>query len=152
MASVNQVTILGYLGRDPQVTTTPQGVKVARISIGTTEKGFTTKAGQQIPDRTEWHDVVLWRHNAEFAERFCRKGSQVFTQGKLRHRSYTDNDNQKRYVTEIEADEFMLLDRAAQNQPQGQQYSQDNRNAPAAQKVAQNEFSQNDNGGYELPF
>lgn len=149
MANVNQVTLIGYLGKDPQISTTQQGIKVARLSVGTTERGYTSKSGQQIPDRTEWHDVVLWRQSAEFAERFCKKGAQVYVQGKLRHRSYTDKDNQTRYVTEVEADDFQSLDRASQNQQQVHQQAQSVSVAPAAQDVAQSLKSNDDD---DLPF
>ena len=122
------------------------------MSIGTTERGYTTKSGQQIPDRTEWHDVILWRQVADYAERFCRKGTQVFVQGKLRHRTYTDNNNQTRYVTEIETTDFQILDRPTQNQPQnqpqypqmGQQYAQGVSAAPAPNYAPQ--------GGYGAAF
>jgi single-strand DNA-binding protein len=149
MANVNQVTLIGYLGKDPQISTTQQGIKVARLSVGTTERGYTSKSGQQIPDRTEWHDVVLWRQSAEFAERFCKKGAQVYVQGKLRHRSYTDKDNQTRYVTEVEADDFQSLDRANQNQQQVHQQAQSVSTAPVAQDVAQSLKSNDDD---DLPF
>jgi single-strand DNA-binding protein len=149
MANVNKVIIIGYLGKDPQITTTQQGIKVARLSVGTTERGYTSKSGQQIPDKTEWHDVVIWRQGAEFAERFCRKGSQVYVQGKLRHRSYVDNNNQTRYITEIEAEEIQSLDRAAQNNANEQQHVQSANVASVAQETAQ---GANNGGNDDLPF
>ena len=150
MASVNHVTIIGYMGQDPKVTTTQQGIKVARLSVGTTERGYTTKSGQQIPDKTEWHEVVLWRQSAEYAERFCHKGSQVYIQGKLRHRSYTDENNQTRYITEIVGDDFHILDRAGQNSTQTQQVEQQPAPsaiaAPAPRETPQRPFDD------EVPF
>lgn len=112
--------IIGYLGQDPKVTTTQAGAKVASISVGTTERGFTTKEGKVIPDRTEWHNVIVWRQGADFIEKYVRKGSQVFVQGKLRHKQYVDQQTQQtKYYTEIEADVFELLDRAPQANGQG---------------------------------
>ena len=145
MANVNQVTLIGYLGKDPQVTTTQQGTKVARLSVGTTERGYTSKSGQQIPDKTEWHDVVIWRQSAEFAEKVCKKGTQVYVQGKLRHRSYEDKDGQTKYVTEIEATDFQILDRMGQNSSQSQQTEPQSAPSPsfdsAPSEAPKNEFN-----------
>lgn len=158
MANVNKVTLIGYLGQDPKVSTTQQGIKVARISVGTTERGYTTRSGQQIPDKTEWHEVVLWRQSAEFVERYCKKGAQVFVQGKLRHRSYVDKDNQTKYVTEVEADDFQILDRVGQSSVQTQQTQQVVQQsapsaivAPAPREVPQNQFYGLPNDD-EMPF
>ena len=147
MSNVNQVTLIGYLGKDPQVATTQQGIKVARLSVGTTERGYTSKSGQEIPDKTEWHDVVLWRQSAEFAERFCKKGTQVFVQGKLRHRSYTDKENVTKYTTEVDAEDFQILDRATPSQQATQQPAQGAAPVPVYQYAPQ-PAQDNDN----LPF
>lgn len=118
MASINQATIIGYVGDAPKIATTQQGRKVASFAVATTEKGYTSKAGVQYPDRTEWHNIVLWGNLAEIAERFLRKGSSVFIQGKMRTRSYDDKNGIKRYVTEIEGDVMQMLDRRADNASQ----------------------------------
>lgn len=115
MASVNQATVIGYVGEVPKVNSTQQGRKVASFAVATTEKGYTSKSGVQYPDRTEWHNIVLWGNLAEIAEKYLRKGSSVCIQGKMRTRSYDDKNGIKRYVTEIEGDVMQMLDRRTDN-------------------------------------
>lgn len=115
MASLNQATIIGYVGDVPKISNTQNGRKVASFAIATTEKGYTSKSGVQYPDRTEWHNIVLWGNLAEIAEKYLRKGSSVFIQGKLRTRSYDDKNGVKRYITEIEGETMQMLDRRADN-------------------------------------
>lgn len=114
MASLNQASIIGFVGDAPRVNQTQTGRKVASLSIATTEKGFTTNSGKVIPDRTEWHRVVIWGNLAEIAEKYIRKGSSIFVQGKLRTREY-EQDGVKKSVTEIEADTLQFLDRKTEN-------------------------------------
>lgn len=115
MASLNQATIIGYVGDVPKISNTQNGRKVASFAIATTEKGYTSKSGVQYPDRTEWHNIVLWGNLAEIAEKYLHKGSSVFIQGKMRTRSYDDKNGVKRYITEIEGDTMQMLDRRADN-------------------------------------
>ena len=115
MASLNQATIIGYVGDVPKISNTQNGRKVASFAIATTEKGYTSKSGVQYPDRTEWHNIVLWGNLAEIAEKYLRKGSSVFVQGKIRTRSYDDKNGVKRYITEIEGETMQMLDRRADN-------------------------------------
>lgn len=122
MASVNQATVIGFVGDVPKIITTSAGRKMASFAVATTEKGYTTQAGVTYPDRTEWHNIVLWGRLAEVAEKFLHKGSSVYVQGKMRSRSYDDKNGVKRYITEIEADTMQMLDRRgdAGQQEQGQ--------------------------------
>ena len=115
MASLNQATIIGYVGDVPKISNTQNGRKVASFAIATTEKGYTSKSGVQYPDRTEWHNIVLLGNLAEIAEKYLRKGSSVFIQGKMRTRSYDDKNGVKRYITEIEGETMQMLDRRADN-------------------------------------
>lgn len=115
MASLNQATIIGYVGDAPKIANTQNGRKVASFAVATTEKGYTSKSGVQYPDRTEWHNIVLWGNLAEIAEKYLRKGSSVFIQGKMRTRSYDDKNGVKRYITEIEGETMQMLDRRADN-------------------------------------
>lgn len=115
MASLNQATIIGYVGDVPKISNTQNGRKVASFAIATTEKGYTSKSGVQYPDRTEWHNIVLWGNLAEIVEKYLRKGSSVFIQGKMRTRSYDDKNGVKRYITEIEGETMQMLDRRADN-------------------------------------
>lgn len=111
MASINKAIIVGFLGGDPKIETLQSGTKVAQFSVATTEKGYTLQNDTQVPDRTEWHNIVLWGKIAEVAGTYLRKGSSVYIEGKIRTRSYEDRNGVKRYVTEIHADVMQMLDR-----------------------------------------
>lgn len=115
MATLNQASIMGFVGADPKINITQSGRKVASFSIATTEPSFTTKDGKVVAERTEWHNIVLWGRTAEVAERYIRKGSSVFVQGKIRNRSYQDKQGQTRYITEIEGELLQMLDRPGSN-------------------------------------
>lgn len=110
MAGINKVILVGNLGKDPEVRTVQSGIQVARITLATSE-AYTNKEGQRI-EQTEWHNVILWRGLANIAEKYLKKGNKVYIEGKLKTRSYDDKDGVKRYVTEIEASDLLLLDKA----------------------------------------
>ncbi|TPE45175.1 single-stranded DNA-binding protein [Pontibacter mangrovi] len=107
MASVNKVILIGNLGKDPEIRHLEGGVAVARFPIATSET-FKDKSGQK-QERTEWHNIVVWRGLAEVAEKYLRKGNSVFIEGKIRSNNYTDKDGIQRYSTEIVADNMTML-------------------------------------------
>jgi single-strand DNA-binding protein len=107
MAGINKVILVGNLGADPEIRSLENGTKVASIRLATTES--YRDANQQWQDRTEWHSIVLWRYNAEKAEKFMKKGSQIYVEGKLRTRQWTDQNQNTRYTTEIVGDKVMML-------------------------------------------
>jgi single-strand DNA-binding protein len=107
MAGINKVILVGHLGRDPEVRTTESGVKVARFTMATTES-YKDKEGER-KDMTEWHTIICWRGLAEVAEKYLNKGKQIYVEGRLRTRSWEDNNGAKRYVTEVFADNFVML-------------------------------------------
>lgn len=107
--SVNKVILLGNVGKDPEVRTFDNGNKVVNFSLATTEKGYTAKNGTQVPERTEWHNIVIWGGLTKVAEQYVKKGSQLYIEGKIRTRSYDDQNGVKRYVVEIYADTLELL-------------------------------------------
>ena len=109
--SINKVILIGNVGRDPKIRYTAPGQAVASFSLATTERGYTAANGTQVPDRTEWHSIVMWGKNAEIAERYIRKGSQLYIEGKLRTRTWEDKNQIKRQVTEIYVDTFDFLGR-----------------------------------------
>ncbi|MCU4163354.1 single-stranded DNA-binding protein [Carboxylicivirga caseinilyticus] len=109
--SVNKVILVGNVGKDPEVRHFENDGAVANFPLATTERGYTTRNGQEIPDRTEWHNIVVWRGLAKVVESYVKKGTQIYIEGKLRTRSYDDKDGNKRYVTEIYADNLQLLGR-----------------------------------------
>ena len=107
--SVNKIILIGNVGKEPEVKYYDNGVAVANFSVATTERGYTAANGTQVPERTEWHNIVLWRGLAEVTEKYVRKGSLIYIEGRLRSRSYDDKDGVKRYVTEILADAMNLV-------------------------------------------
>lgn len=107
--SVNKVILIGNLGKDPEIRYIESNIKVAKLAIATNER-YTSKAGTRV-DVTEWHIVALWRGLADLAEKGLKKGSKVYIEGKLRTREYNDKEGNKRRVTEIEAENVVLLDR-----------------------------------------
>lgn len=117
--SVNKVILVGNVGKDPEVRYIEPNVAVANFTLATTERGFTTKSGAQVQDRTEWHNIVVWRGLAQVVEKYVKKGTQIYIEGKIRTRNYDDKDNIKRYITEIYVDNLQLLGRRGDN-PQGE--------------------------------
>lgn len=111
MANVNRVTLIGNLGRDPEVRTTPNGTKVATVSLATTARWRDAET-KESRERPEWHRVVLWGRNAEIVAEYCTKGSQLYIEGPLQTRSWIDRDGAKRYTTEVVARRVQLLGRA----------------------------------------
>ncbi|MGH9526959.1 MAG: single-stranded DNA-binding protein, partial [Terriglobales bacterium] len=105
--SVNRVTLLGHLGKDPELKYTPSGQAVTKFSMATSER-WKDKNGEW-QDRTEWHNIVLWAKMAETANQYLTKGSQVFIEGRLQTRSWDDKDGKKHYMTEIVAQDMVLL-------------------------------------------
>ncbi len=106
---MNKVMLIGNVGVDPDVRYVDKGVAVASLRLATTERGYTLPNGTAVPDRTEWHNIVLWRQLAETVERYVRKGDKLYIEGKLHTRSYDDRQGQKRYVVEIWADAMEML-------------------------------------------
>ncbi|HWP34026.1 MAG TPA: single-stranded DNA-binding protein [Thermodesulfobacteriota bacterium] len=107
MASLNKVILIGNLGRDPEVRYTSGGQAVANFTVATNES-WTNKQGQR-EERTEWHRVVAWGALGERAGEYLRKGKQVYVEGRLQTRKWTDRDGNERYTTEINAQQFFLL-------------------------------------------
>ncbi|MBO5721009.1 MAG: single-stranded DNA-binding protein [Bacteroidales bacterium] len=122
--AVNKVILIGNVGKDPEVRYVESNVAVANFPLATSERGYTSRSGAQIPERTEWHNIVLWRGLAEVAEKYVKKGTQLYIEGKLRTRSWTDSNNVVRYTTEIFADNMEILSRRdSNNSQQAQQES-----------------------------
>ena len=113
---VNKVILVGNVGIDPEVRTTESGVKVARVRLATTERIYD-RQNNETKELTEWHTITLWRGLADVVDRYVRKGSQLYIEGRLRTREWVDKDNIKRYTTEIMADEMKLLGRRSDNIP-----------------------------------
>lgn len=143
--SVNRALILGNCGKDPEVRMVGEN-KVASFSVATTEKYKDSKTGEW-KENTEWHNIVCWRNTAEIAEKYIKKGTQLYVEGKLRTRSWDDQNGNKRYVTEIVADTIQLL---------GKKENGDSVSAPAPapqQRVKTTPLPPaGENEGDDLPF
>lgn len=120
--TVNKVILIGNLGADPEVKSTPSNVKVANFNVATTESWTDAKSGER-QERTEWHRIVLWRKLAEIAGQYLKKGSKIYVEGKLQTRSWDDQNGQKRYMTEVVADQMQMLDSRGEG---GSSYSASN--------------------------
>ena len=107
--SLNKVMLIGNVGKDPDVRYIDNGVCTATLSLATNTPGYTLPNGTQVPDRTEWHSILLWRRLAEVVERYVHKGDKLYVEGQLRTRNYVDKQGKTRYVTEIWAENIELL-------------------------------------------
>ena len=112
--SVNKAFILGRVGKDPQVSHINDTKKVS-FSMATTDRGYTKQDGTQVPDRTEWHNIVAWRGLAEVCEKYVRKGDLLYIEGKITNRSW-EKDGQTHYITEIVAEVVELFPKNQQGQ------------------------------------
>ncbi|MBQ7855511.1 MAG: single-stranded DNA-binding protein [Alistipes sp.] len=115
---INKVILVGNVGQDPEIRTLETGVKVARLRLATTERIFNRQTNETT-EQTEWHTVTMWRGLADVADKYVRKGSQLYIEGSLRTRDWTDSNNQKHYATEIVANEMKLLGRRSEGAQQG---------------------------------
>ena len=148
--SLNKVQLIGNVGKDPDVRYLDSGVAVATFPLATTDRAYTLANGTQVPERTEWHNIVLWKSLAEIAEKYVHKGDKLYIEGKIRSRSYDDQNGVKRYIVEIFGDNMeMLTPRSAQQG--GQQFASQQQPAatpvqPIQQAPVQDEASD------DLPF
>lgn len=111
--SVNKVILLGNVGKDPTIRYVGER-PVAEFSLATSERARTTSSGTQIPEQTEWHRIVMWDSNASIAEKYIRKGTKLYVEGKLRTRTWEDRNALKHTVTEIYVDTMEILSRPQQ--------------------------------------
>ena len=141
--ALNKVLLIGNVGKDPEIRHLQGGASVATITLATSER-FKDRSGE-MREVTEWHTIIAWRQLADLAENYIRKGSQIYVEGKIRSRSWDDQNGQKRYVTEIQADSIQLLGRRSDN-PVNQQP------APSQPNYGQPAFGQPTyGGGYNAP-
>lgn len=154
--SLNKVMLIGNVGSDPEVRyleNNPQNpgnnVKVATIRLATTER-YRDRNGE-LRENTEWHSVVLWRNNADVAEKFVHKGSQIYIEGKLRTRQWTDQSGNKRYTTEVVADTLQLLGKRQDGDGSQAQGSYQGGYQGSYQGPSQGGYQGPSQGGYSQP-
>ncbi|MEZ4598347.1 MAG: single-stranded DNA-binding protein [Syntrophotaleaceae bacterium] len=141
--SVNKVILVGNLGKDPELRYTPSGTPVCTFSIATSER-FKDRDGQQ-QEKTEWHNIVTWRGLAEVCGKYLTKGKQVYIEGKIQTRSYDDRDGNKRYITEIVADQMQMLGRVGDEGGGQSQRREPRQERTQNQSTRQDEFE-------DIPF
>ncbi len=111
--AVNKVILVGNVGKDPEIRYLDENTAVCKFSLATSEV-YKNREGEKIT-QTEWHNIVLWRGLAQIAEKYVKKGSQLYIEGRIRSRSYDDKDGIKRYITEIVGDNMQMLGRKSDN-------------------------------------
>ena len=123
--SVNKVILIGNVGREPNVRYVDRDVAVASLSLATSDRAYTLPNGTQVPERTEWHNLVFWRGLAQTVEKYVHKGDKLYVEGSIHSRSYDDQNGVRRTVVEIWVDNMEMLSRQPQQQqPAGQPASQ----------------------------
>jgi single-strand DNA-binding protein len=119
MSSLNKILLIGYLGRDPEIRYTPEGTQVATFSLATSEN-WTDKNGTR-QERTDWHHITAWNRLADLCKRFLTKGRQVYIEGRMHYREFTDRDGNKRSRAEITVTNIVLLGSRGQGVESGAQ-------------------------------
>ena len=129
--------LIGNVGKEPEVRYVDQNVAVARLTLATSERGYTLPNGTQVPDRTDWHYVILWRKLAEVVEKYVHKGDKLYIEGRIRYTSYTDKQGSRHHQTEIWADNMEMLTPKSASRPAQQPVVQPGPvSAPASRTVS----------------
>ena len=139
---MNKVILIGNVGQDPNVRYVDNGICVAQFRLATSERGYTLQNGTQVPDRTEWHNLVFWKGIAERVERYVHKGMRICVEGKLRTRNFETRDGQQKSVTEVVVENMEILSPIHRDQPNGQGGYQN------GYQNGQGGYQQNNQGGY----
>ena len=147
--SVNKVILVGNLGKDPEIRHLENGAAVANFSIATSENYKDRKTGEKV-SQTEWHNIVAWRGLAEIAEKYLKKGHKVYIEGKLKTRTWQDQDGNNRYSTEVITDNLTMLGNANQNENKSN-YTEPSNKLNTDKKPADKEFSAPEDED-DLPF
>jgi single-strand DNA-binding protein len=145
--SVNKVILVGNVGKDPDVKHLENDLSFARFPLATSET-YKDKSGQRV-DRTEWHNIVVWRGLARVVEDYVKKGSQLYIEGKIQTRKFQDKDGNDRYMTEIVTDNLRMLDRKGSNDNSNQGNNAQNTQSSAAEPTS-NSYAQAEPD--DLPF
>ena len=130
--SVNKVILIGNLGKDPEIRRLENGAVVANFSIATSET-YIEKATGERRENTDWHNIVAWRGLAEVIEKYLRKGTKIYVEGKLKTRSWQDKEGNTRYTTEVLAEEMTILSR-----PEGDRNNQEQKEVYSTQNAPNN--------------
>lgn len=144
---MNKVMLIGNVGKEPDVKYYDADQAVAQFPLATTERGYVLQNGTRVPDRTDWHNIVMWGNLAKIAEKYVHKGDKLYIEGRIRYRYYDDKKGQRRFVTEIYTDNMELLtSRQAQQQQPAVAEAEQPKPAPASASINKN------NNDDTLPF
>ena len=135
--SLNKVMLIGNVGVDPTVRYTPAGICVAQVRLATTERGYTLANGTQVPEQTEWHNLIFWDKQGEVVEKYVHKGDKLYVEGRIQTRQYDDRQGIRRYSTEIMVSAMEMLT-PKQTVP-GQQPAQQSQPAQTMQQPVQSQ-------------
>ena len=136
---MNKVMLIGNVGKEPDVKYYDADQAVAQFPLATTERGYVLQNGTRVPDRTDWHNIVMWGNLAKIAEKYVHKGDKLYIEGRIRYRYYDDKKGQRRFVTEIYADNMELLtSRQAQQQQPAVAEAEQPKPAPASASINKN--------------
>ena len=149
--SINKVILIGNLGKDPEVRHLESGVAVCNFSIATGETYKDKNSGEKVT-HTEWHNIVLWRGLAEVAEKYLKKGAKIYIEGKLRTRSWQDQEGNTRYTTEILGDNMTMLGKVGETNTMQSPPPQQAAAPKKEEKPLGGEFSKPDSENDDLPF
>ena len=150
---MNKVMLIGYVGKDPDVRYYDADQAVAQFSLATTERGYVLQNGTKVPDHTDWHTVLAWSGLAKIVEKYVHKGDRLYVEGRIRYRSYDDHKGQRRYVTEILAENMELLSPKMNAQEAGSSPSESmNGNSAQNMNDSQNVSDDSDEDNSALPF
>jgi len=153
---VNKVILIGNLGKDPELTHTPNGAAVAKVTVATTEH-WTDKQGNK-QEQTEWHNLVFWNRSAEVVNEYLAKGSKIYVEGKLHYRSWEGQDGQKRYATDIVVKSFQFLSTRGSGSQDNHPAKNDQKPKQQSQQTHQPQGGQQDDGSFgsadddDMPF
>lgn len=142
---MNKVMLIGNVGKEPDVKYYDADQAVAQFPLATTERGYVLQNGTRVPDRTDWHNIVMWGNLAKIAEKYVHKGDKLYIEGRIRYRYYDDKKGQRRFVTEIYADNMELLT-SRQTQQQQPAVAEAEQPKPASASINKN------NNDDTLPF
>lgn len=140
MASLNRIQLIGNLGQDPELRYTKTQTPFARFSLATTEE-FTDSKGER-QKKTQWHKLVIWGKQAEIADRYLSKGRQIYAEGKVEYRDYEDQNGQRKFVTDVRVERFIML---------GSPRDQPNRGGGGDRQTEESPITYGDPGAYDVP-
>ena len=149
---MNKVMLIGNVGKEPEVHYYDADQAVAQVSFATTEKGYTLQNGTQVPDHTDWHNLVFYRGLAKVVEKYVHKGDRLYVEGKIRYRTYDDKQGRRHNITEIYVDNMEMLSSRSQSASASQPVGQAHQPASQTSLSAANTSSQNTADDKDLPF